>query len=634
MKTYEENMADKALVVKSLKVLQKIDGGGITEIKQSVDAIKQQTNLQLKQQEEYWKTLSNDSVISPIEKQTLKREMENVRQSYAAIIQQATALGYTSSILQDYIRTYEALRDYIYTTLKLFDDMTSETKLNDRDYFNSLFSNYFFLESFILLAITKGILDTVNIRVLNSLLEEGTEGETALYHGGLYQYTDGKWKSISTGNYKGAKDELPAAEEDSFFLASETFIFTDVLMVNGEELYVNGDQLGINLLFQKGYIYYVFNGQWKVEADKTNWRYVAAFADVLNVTGELPQIFQDAISDLQDQIDQQQTEIDSKVSHVPVYLGASSAIPSNAQEGDFFTFTGSTYGTWYNSMVYKYENNAWQYLDPDDTGNRNYYMQALTDILACNNASNGFFATIFASSFFANAASIENLSTKTIYLKSGGNIQSEETAYIANQQGLKIDADGNIDANGDTHIGGRCVIDGDTTIEGNAVIRGNVNIEGAMDATNLNIKVTAGDVILRNFGNFVSAPGEDEYNLYSQIIASGTVRVKFNAYRSDNVGHTSDTTGIEIKKENKYGTTLLFSIKSKSILTTETTYSFDVNISEGDYLIFCIIGHGGGLVVVDESVYINELTIRTNASQSILAYLGEWKSESYSSPAR
>lgn len=496
MKTYENNMADQSLVVKSLKVLQKIDGGGITEIKQSVDAIKQQTNLQLKQQEEYWKTLSNDSVISPIEKQTLKREMENVRQSYAAIIQQATALGYTSSILQDYMRTYEALRSYIYDTLKLFDDMTSETQLNDRDYFNSLFSNYFFLESFILLAITKGILDTVNIRVLNSLLEEGTEGETALYHGGLYQYTDGKWKSISTGNYKGAKDELPAAEEDSFFLASETFISTEVLMVNGEELYVNGDQLGINMLFQKGYIYYVFNGQWKVEADKTNWRYVAAFADVLNVTGELPQIFQDAINDLQDQIDQQQTEIDSKVSHVPVYLGASSAIPSNPGEGDFFTFTGSTYGTWYNSMVYKYENNAWQYLDPDDTGNRNYYMQALTDILACNNASNGFFATIFASSFFANAASIENLSTKTIYLKSGGNIQSEETAYIANQQGLKIDADGNIDANGSTHIGKSCVIDGNTTIEGNALFKGIIEAEtGIMhDVQILGDSVFSGDI--------------------------------------------------------------------------------------------------------------------------------------------
>lgn len=493
---YENNMADQALVVGRLKVLQSIEAGGITEIKQSVDAIKKQTNIQLKQQEEYWKTLSNDSVISSVEKQTLKREMENVRQSYAAIIQQATSLGYTSSILQDYIRTYETLRDYIYTTLKLFDDMTSETKLNDRDYFNSLFSNYFFLESFVLLAITKGILDTVNIRVLNSLLEEGTEGETALYHGGLYQYTDGRWKSISTGNYKGAKDELPAAEEDSFFLASETFISTEVLMVNGEELYVNGDQLGINMLFQKGFIYYVFNGQWKVEADKTNWRYVAAFADVLNVTGELPQIFQDAISDLQNQIDQQQTEIDSKVSHVPVYFGASSTIPSNAQEGDFFTFTGSTYGTWYNSMVYKYENNAWQYLDPDDTGNRNYYMQALTDILACNNASSGFFATIFASSFFANAASIENLSTKTIYLKSGGNIQSEETAYIANQQGLKIDADGNIDANGSTHIGKSCVIDGNTTIEGNALFKGIIEADtGIMhDVQILGDSVFSGDI--------------------------------------------------------------------------------------------------------------------------------------------
>jgi len=488
MKTYENNMADQALVVRSLKVLENIDGSGIREIRQSVDTLKKNTALMAKQQEEYWKDLSADGVISSVEKQSLKREMENIRQSYSAVTQQAASFGYTNPILQDYVNTYNALRSYIYDTLKLFDDMSTDTPIEDRAAFNTLFSNYFFLENFILLAITKGVLDALSFRVLESLNESGEEGETALYHGGLYQYVDGHWKSVSTGNYKGARDELPAAEEDSFFLCSDTFVMTDVLIVNDEELYVNEDELGIIHSFYKGYIYYVQDGLWYVEEDKSNWRYAAAFADVLNVTGELPQIFQDAL-------DNMQAQLDEKVSH---YLGASSTIPVNKNNGDYFTYTGGNLAPWYKGKVYRWDATLeeWEELNPNNTANRNYYMNALADILASEVAGTGYFSTIFANAFFANDATLQSLSTKIIYLREGGYIQSDESQYVPNRLGLNIDYEGNIDANGLTHLGGKVAIgvasddpelsNYDVVIGGNTKITGEVNATGGSFTGNVN----------------------------------------------------------------------------------------------------------------------------------------------------
>lgn len=313
MKTYERNMADTALVVKSLTVLDKIDGGGLKEIRNSVESVKRQTAAQAKQQEQYWKSLSDDGVISVIEKQTLYRETQNIARSYSAITQQAASLQITAALLADYNATYNALHNYLYTTLKVFDDMSSETVIDDRNTFNTYFSNYYFEENFVLIAITAGILDTLEFRVLESLTEPGEEGETAIYQGGLYQYVNGAWKSVTTGAYKGPRTELPGGEEGAFFIVSESFTLTEGLIINGEELYVNGEALGITHTYIKGLIYYCQDGVWIPENDKTNWRYAAAFADVINITGELPQIFQDAIDDLQEQIDSNVQSLEEEI---------------------------------------------------------------------------------------------------------------------------------------------------------------------------------------------------------------------------------------------------------------------------------------------------------------------------------
>ena len=518
MKRYENNMADQALIVGSIKVLDNIEGGGFTEIRRDVNAIRQQQNVQNKIQERYWEALSNDGIVSAVEKQGLLREFENITRSEAAIIAQATTLGYQGEILQDYIATYGDLHDYLYITLKLFDNMAEDTAIDNRDTFNTKFSQYYFEENFVLLAITAGILDQLNFRVLQSLNESGTEGETAIYRGGIYQYVDGAWKSVTTGAYKGPHDTLPESEEGAFFIVSDSFTMTDVLYVNDEEFYVNGDTLGITHTYLKGMIYYCKEGVWYVEENESDWKYAAAFADVINITGELPGLFQDAIDDLQEQIDDQQddiaaeiaaregqytiingqlvqitadladvtTELGTKISHLPVYYGPQSSDPSNPKEGDFYCYTGGTTSTRITSYVYVYRSGTWVGLDPRYADNRYYYMLALEDVLSTTAVGPGFFSTIFANAFFANSATMESLSVRTIYLHSNGIIQSDLNTYSPESTGLKIDAAGNIDANQNTHLKGKVAIgvalnnntDFDTY---DVVIGGNAKIAGHLD---------------------------------------------------------------------------------------------------------------------------------------------------------
>ena len=478
MNLKERNYAGDHVVVGSLEVLGDIKGGNIQQIKRNVDLIQQQAEAAIRTQNRYWEELSSDSIITPLEKQQLLKEFKSIQNSYTAIYTQAVSIGQEASqYVQDYIATYDDLYAYLYTTLKLFDNMESITDIENRTTFNAKFYNYYYSEAFVMVALSKGLLDSVSIRVLTSLLEAGTEGEVGLYHGGLYQYTNGVWKNVTTGNYKGVLSSPPAAEEDAFFLAGEDFSILDELYVNGELLYVNNDTLGITRLFSMGYIYYCRNGLWYEEQDRTNYLYVAAFADVLNITGELPQIFQDALDNLQAQID---------ANRVPKYRGTSATNPATPVEGDYFVYSGTTTATRRKSDIYQYQNGEWVRLDPVLSQNSTYYMQALEDILQLNNADNGYFAALFAQALFANNAFLYALSTKILTLREGGYIQSDN--WNSGNTGFRLDYNGNIDANGNTHIGGTGVIDGDIQIygqvksdldvEGVAVLRGTTIIQG------------------------------------------------------------------------------------------------------------------------------------------------------------
>jgi len=535
----ERNYAGDHVVVGSLEVLGSVKGGNITEIKRNIALIQQQTEFMGRQQNEYWAELSSDGVITPIEKQQLLKEIRQIQQSQAAIIIQARSVGQEESqYVQDYLTVYDDLYTYLYNTLKLFDNMEQNTDIKDRNTFNNKFTAYYYDESFVLIALTKGIMSSLNIRVLTSLLEEGEEGEVAIYRGGLYQYVNGAWKNVSTGNYKGALTALPTAEQDAFFLAADDFLITDILYVNDEPLYVNNEELGVMRLYRKGYIYYCHDNLWYEETDKTNYMYVAAFADVLNITGELPQIFQDALDDLQDQIDDLGDDIDglenTLYQRAPRYRGAQATDPTSPVEGDYFVYTGATTAYRKNSDIYKYTSGAWTELDPQQSQNSIYYMNALEDILSLNNADNGYFGAIFAQMLIASDAFMDALTTKTINLLTNGYIKSNN--YDSNNPesaGFRIGYDGNADFNGNTHIAGKVAIG--VPLRGNSnfddydvVIGGNTLINGVMKAVRFEIVgVQAGDVVQREYNDiFDVANTQSLYNITT--ITRGTMRIKIS----------------------------------------------------------------------------------------------------------
>lgn len=467
MNLKERNYAGDHLVVGSIEVLGNMKGGGVTEIKRNVDLIQKQAEMIAKEQNQYWSDLSSDGVITPVEKQMLLKEYKAIQQSYSAIYTQAVSVGLDiTPIFQDYMDVYDDLHTYLYETLKLFNDMNSDTQIDDRETFDSKFSGYYYDESYVLIALSKGIIDTVDIKVLTSLNDPGQENDIGIYRGNMYQYLDGQWRAISTGNYKGALHSIPAGTDKDFFLADDNFTVIGGLYINGEQLYVNNEELGLSVKYYKGYIYYNDNGVWFCVYDKNDYRYVAAFADVLRITGELPAIFQEALDELEEEIQN---------IHIPAYLGKSSTLPQNPSNGDFFVYSGLNSGQWRKSDVYRYENGSWVRLDPTDSQNGHYYMQALEDILSINEVGNGYFATIFSQSFFSNNAVIENLSTRTLTLLNQGAIKSQ--VYTSHAQGFRISADGTADFNGNTHIGGTCIIDGNTAIGGNASINGTLEVK-------------------------------------------------------------------------------------------------------------------------------------------------------------
>ena len=528
MNLNERNYAGDHVVVGSLEVLGSVKGGGITEIRRNVDMVQQQAEQIARKQNAFWETLSADGVISPVEKQMLLKEFKSIQNSYGAIHAQAASLDLDNTqLFLDYKATYEDLQSYLYISLKLFDDMNASTDINDRDEFNAYFTRYYYDENFIMLALSKGILASVDIRILESLDESGDEEEVAIYRGGLYQYVNGEWTNVLTGLYRGALEAAPVApRENEFFLSSKDYV--EAFYINGEPLYINGEQFGIKL-YQKGWIYYYEDGKWHTDYDRNSHRYYEAMTDVIYITGELPEIFK--------------TEI-AKMNTGNLYKGRQLVAPQNPQPGEWFVYAGSTTGDWHKSSVYRYEDGDWEELSPTLSQYRQYYMTALEDILYLNETNNGYFAAIFSQSLFANDATINSLATKTIYLREGGYIQSDIEEYEPQTTGLLIDSAGNIDANGDTHIAGKVAIgvnlkdsnnnyesdfeNYDVVIGGHTKIGGNVDFTGSIN--------TQKECIAAGFELAGLQPGNEllirmnatNGTVRWQTPASGTIRIKGN----------------------------------------------------------------------------------------------------------
>lgn len=477
------NNAENHLIVGSIEVLGDIKGSTMQTIRRNVETLQTQYKAISGRTKDYWSDLSNDNLITPVEKLMLKKEFETIEVTHAALMSEARSEGIEelSSIIA-YENAYNALRYYLYTTLKLFDEMSENTEIADREVFNGYYSDYYASENFVQTALAIGTVGSIDILVVSNLNFEGTEEQVVIYNGELYQYLNGHWKKLGFNGYCGVLSATPANETEGFYFLARNNFSGIVKLVSPEGMYIVGPEdkiLGIQQDFDGAYIYECINKQWVKVADKNDNRYVACLFDYYLLTGQFPPIIQGELDNITE-------ELDEKLEHVPEYLGARDTIPAIAFEGDWFLWSGATITsgtiTLQKGYIYKYTKNVteeyftWEQLNPADTHNSTYYMGCLDDILTLTDViAMGTFGVIFASAFFGHSATIDALKTKTIVLTGeDGLIKSElYTAGSTTQKGFVLKADGTLDCVKGTFQS--CDITGNATIGGNATFYGIIN---------------------------------------------------------------------------------------------------------------------------------------------------------------
>lgn len=139
------NNADRAAVFGSVKVLGKVDGSNIRTIKTTVNALAAAVAVQAAKTDNWWSALASDLIITPTEKRTLYLQWKQIQSAYTSLLQLADEAGIEDDIdiLTDFKVGYDELYKYLYSTAKIFDDMSSNTTIRDREAFNLLFTNFY-----------------------------------------------------------------------------------------------------------------------------------------------------------------------------------------------------------------------------------------------------------------------------------------------------------------------------------------------------------------------------------------------------------------------------------------------------------------------------------------------------------
>lgn len=192
-KKYGKNMADTHLVVGSIEVLDEISGKGIKQIQKNIEAI-QQTMSFIPQSIDYWSKLSDDGLITPVEKKTIKAQWEQINAIYESLknIIESKGLIYETYWIS-YLGAYNNLKTYLFTTLKLFDDMYTNTQVTNREDFNNYFTFYYTAEN----------------EVNRSLAEEGLGYQE-------YQFAAGDYNSHPAEDSTDWQDAPPVIPEGKY----------------------------------------------------------------------------------------------------------------------------------------------------------------------------------------------------------------------------------------------------------------------------------------------------------------------------------------------------------------------------------------------------------------------------------
>ena len=299
------NNAENHLVVGSLEVLGDVSGGNIQTIKRSVDNLQTSYTKVAARQKDFWSALSEDSLITPIEKIQLKKEWECIDLTYTTIYSEASDRNVldTSTIIA-YINAYSNLRTYLFTTLGLFDEMSENTEIADRNVFNTYFSNYYACENLVQTALVIGTIEALDFVTVGTLDEDGNEGDVVIYQGEFYQWVNGRWKKIGTNGYCGCLTSLPTEIDGNYFLAADNFSGAVALKSPEGKYYIAPENKRYTSFryFEKAFIYEYMNGQWNKITDEYDYKYIVAFSDYYNLTGKMPAVWQNSLDELADGI--------------------------------------------------------------------------------------------------------------------------------------------------------------------------------------------------------------------------------------------------------------------------------------------------------------------------------------------
>lgn len=140
-RTFEENMNDKKLTVKSLRVLQEVEGGAFDKISSQIEETNQTIATLQGAQNRYWDSIADDNIITVEEKRILYKEKQSLDTEYSIVIQNAEKnkdyVDYSSLT-----EAYQNLNSYL-AFIKLFENLSSNTKIDNRTEFYDAFDSYY-----------------------------------------------------------------------------------------------------------------------------------------------------------------------------------------------------------------------------------------------------------------------------------------------------------------------------------------------------------------------------------------------------------------------------------------------------------------------------------------------------------
>lgn len=146
-KRYGRNMADTHLVVGSIEVIDEISGNGIKQIQSKVESLKQRLDF-IPEQIDYWSQLSDDGLITPVEKKTLKSQWLQIQAMYTRLRQIINEKSLTDmDYWIGYVAAYNNLNAYLNEELDVFSNMYGNTQVENRETFNNYFTLYYTAEN-------------------------------------------------------------------------------------------------------------------------------------------------------------------------------------------------------------------------------------------------------------------------------------------------------------------------------------------------------------------------------------------------------------------------------------------------------------------------------------------------------